>query len=292
MASVIGVRFKKVGKIYYFNPTDLKISIGENVIVETTRGVEFGEVVISNREVKKVSGELKKVVRIATKKDVDTYENNKKKEQEAYDVCVEKIKKHKIDMNLISAEYTFDESKILFYFTAEGRVDFRDLVKDLAGVFRTRIELRQIGVRDKSKMVGGLGICGRALCCSTFLDDFQPVSINMAKDQGLSLNPVKISGTCGRLMCCLKYEQDVYEDLNAVAPPYGSIVKTPNGKGMVIENQILKRSVRVKLEDVDVPETFSLDDIKILKKGKVYTDNKNADQAPQRGRNKKNKDNN
>ena len=279
MAIVIGVRFKKIGKIYYFDPLGKQIEVGEHVIVETARGIEFGDVVLSNREVsdKKIVGELKKVIRVATDHDVSEYKMNKKKEQEAYKVCLEKIKKHKINMNLISTEYTFDKSKILFYFTADGRVDFRELVKDLASIFRTRIELRQIGVRDKSKMVGGLGICGKTLCCATFLDDFQPVSINMAKDQGLSLNPVKISGTCGRLMCCLKYEQDVYVELNSLAPPISSVVKTPDGRGIVIENQILKRSCKVRLDGVDIPKYYDLNDIKIIKAGRTTQDSKKID---------------
>ena len=270
MAIVIGVRFKKIGKIYYFNPLEKQIDAGENVIVETARGIEFGEVVLANREVddKKLVSELKKVIRIATNEDKVVYNNNKKLEKEATVICSEKIAKHKIDMKLISTEYTFDKSKILFYFTADGRVDFRELVKDLASVFRTRIELRQIGVRDKSKMVGGLGVCGKTLCCATFLDEFQPVSINMAKDQGLSLNPIKISGTCGRLMCCLKYEQDVYEELNSLAPPLGSIVKTTDGRGVVIENQILKRMCKVRLDGVDIPKVYDLNDIKVIKIGR------------------------
>ncbi|MFI3226453.1 MAG: stage 0 sporulation family protein [Clostridia bacterium] len=279
MATVIGVRFKKIGKIYYFSPRNMNIEVGQNVIVETARGVEFGDVALSNREVsdKKIVGELKQVIRIATEKDIAEYQINKQKEKDAFDVCTEKIKKHKIHMNLISTEYTFDRSKILFYFTADGRVDFRELVKDLASVFRTRIELRQIGVRDKSKMVGGLGICGKTLCCSTFLDDFQPVSINMAKDQGLSLNPVKISGTCGRLMCCLKYEQDVYAELNSYAPSNGSLVKTPDGRGVILENQILKRTVKVRLDGVDIPKYYDLNDIKVLKAGRVQHESKKID---------------
>lgn len=270
MATVIGVRFKELGKIYYFDPKGREIPLGESVIVETARGLEFGKVVMTNHQVseEKLNGELKKVVRIANEKDKKDIEFNAQKQADAHKVCLEKIKKHKINMKLVSTEYTFDRSKILFYFTADGRVDFRELVKDLASIFRTRIELRQIGVRDKSKMVGGLGICGKTLCCNTFLDDFHPVSINMAKDQGLSLNPVKISGTCGRLMCCLKYEQDVYEELNALAPPYGTQVKTPDGKGMVVENQILKRTVKVRLENSDVPKFYDLNDIKILKLGR------------------------
>lgn len=271
MAIVIGVRFKKVGKIYYFDPVGQEIPVGKNVIVETARGIEFGEVVITNREVsdETLVGELKKVIRLASEKDAEEHKTLVIREKEAYDMCKQRIKKHNINMNLISAECTFDKSKILFYFTADGRVDFRELVKDLASVFRTRIELRQIGVRDKSKMVGGLGICGKTLCCSTFLDDFHPVSINMAKDQGLSLNPVKISGTCGRLMCCLKYEQDVYVELNSVTPPLGTKVQTKDGKGVIIENYILKRSSKVRLENVDIPKIYDVTELKIIKNSRT-----------------------
>ena len=215
MAEIIGVRFKTVGKVYYFDPVGISLDLGQKVIVETARGIECGEVVIKNRNVteNEIVAPLKPVMRIATEQDIKTIKINKSKEKEAFNICQAKIEKHKLVMKLVDVEYTFDNNKILFYFTADGRVDFRELVKDLASIFRTRIELRQIGVRDESKMLGGLGVCGRPFCCSSFLGEFQPVSIKMAKEQGLSLNPTKISGTCGRLMCCLKYEQDVYEEL-------------------------------------------------------------------------------
>ncbi|MGN1169347.1 MAG: stage 0 sporulation family protein, partial [Acutalibacteraceae bacterium] len=215
MSEVVGVRFKEVGKVYYFDPDGLKLKKGDRVIVETARGVECGEIAMDNRDVSEdeIVKPLKKLLRVATQEDLDRVAENKKKEKSAFEICEKKIAKHKLDMKLVDIEYTFDNSKILFYFTADGRVDFRELVKDLAGVFHTRIELRQIGVRDESKMLGGIGICGRPFCCGTFLGDFQPVTVKMAKEQGLSLNPTKISGTCGRLMCCLKYEQDAYEHL-------------------------------------------------------------------------------
>ncbi len=211
MTEVIGVRFKSVGKVYYFDPNGERVSAGQYVIVETARGIECGEVVLENRQVDdgKIIAPLKPVIRVANQEDLKNMEKNHAKEKEAFSICLGKIQKHKLDMKLVDVEYTFDNNKILFYFTADGRVDFRELVKDLASVFKTRIELRQIGVRDESKMLGGLGVCGRPFCCSTFLGEFQPVSIKMAKEQGLSLNPAKISGTCGRLMCCLKYEQNV-----------------------------------------------------------------------------------
>ena len=215
MAEVVGVRFKEVGKVYYFNPVNNKLNSGDMVIVETARGFECGEIATPNKTVddSEITHPLKPIVRIATEKDLQRLAENKEKEKEAYQICEQKIAQHKLDMKLVNVEYTFDNSKILFYFTADGRVDFRALVKDLASVFRTRIELRQIGVRDEAKMLGGLGMCGKPFCCSTFMGEFQPVSIKMAKEQGLSLSPVKISGTCGRLMCCLKYEQEAYTDL-------------------------------------------------------------------------------
>ncbi|MCR5484508.1 MAG: stage 0 sporulation family protein [Clostridiales bacterium] len=250
MAEIIGVRFKEVGKIYYFDPVGNKFSKGDKVIVETARGVECGDIAIDNREVAddQLVKPLKPVIRAATKEDFDTIEKNKQKEAEAFKICLEKIEKHKLAMKLINVEYTFDGGKILFYFTADGRIDFRELVKDLASVFRTRIELRQIGVRDESKMLGGLGMCGREFCCSSFLGEFQPVSIKMAKEQGLSLNPVKISGACGRLMCCLKYEQDSYEHLLKITPKVGAIVKTEDGNGTVIENNLLTGILKVRLD--------------------------------------------
>lgn len=250
MVQIVGIRFKRVGKIYYFDPAGMKITTDMHVIVETARGLEMGEVVIANREIeeKNVVQPLKKVIRIATEEDFKKAKENKQKEKEAFDICLKKIKEHKLNMKLVEVEYTFDLNKILFYFTADGRVDFRELVKDLASVFRTRIELRQIGVRDESKMLGSYGICGRNLCCSQFLGDFAPVSIKMAKEQGLSLNPTKISGTCGRLMCCLKYEQDAYEDLLKTTPNVGAIVKTPSGKGVVESVSLLKGKLKVNIE--------------------------------------------
>ena len=250
MTEIIGVRFKNAGKTYYFSPGNLQISMNDQVIVETARGVECGQVVIANRRVddQKIVAPLKPVIRLATPGDLAQLEENRRKEREAFRICQEKIQRHHLQMNLVEVEYTFDNNKILFYFTADGRIDFRELVKDLAGVFRTRIELRQIGVRDESKLLGGLGICGRPFCCSTFLGDFQPVSIKMAKEQNLSLNPTKISGTCGRLMCCLKYEQEAYEDLLRITPRVGSVVRTPEGNGTVIENNLLTGMLKVQLD--------------------------------------------
>ena len=271
MTEIIGVRFKKVGKIYYFDPMGQEIAMGTRVIVETSRGIECGETVIPNREVddSQINQPLKKLIRIANEEDLEVLRNNERLEQEAFSICEQKIRKHELDMKLVAVEYTFDHSKILFYFSADGRVDFRDLVKDLASVFRTRIELRQIGVRDAAKMVGGLGICGHPLCCSTFLDDFQPVSINMAKDQGLSLNPTKISGTCGRLMCCLKYENEAYQELIRTSPTADSLVETPKGKGTVLDVSLLKGCCRVRLQsNPDSPEVFPCADCKILRRGK------------------------
>ena len=270
MTEIIGARFKDVGKIYYFAPGNIKFKAGDRVIVETVRGTECGEVAIPNRMVEddQLKSPLKSVIRLATQKDLEQIEENKKKEADAFKLCEEKIAKHGLKMKLVETEYTFDGNKILFYFTADGRVDFRELVKDLASVFRTRIELRQIGVRDEAKMLGGLGICGRPFCCSSFLGEFQPVSIKMAKEQGLSLNPSKISGTCGRLMCCLKYEQDVYDELLDAIPPEGSIVLTPEGKGVVTELDIFKGDVKVLLDSQKDGATkiFSKDKLKVLKR--------------------------
>ena len=253
MAVVIGVRFKEVGKIYYFDPDQKDYSLGELVIVETARGVECGTVAIANKEVadESIVKPLKKVVRSANKEDLRRMEENRQKEKRAYRICQEKINANKLEMKLVGVEYAFDNSKILFYFTADGRVDFRELVKDLASVFRTRIELRQIGVRDEAKMLGGLGICGRPFCCSSFLGEFQPVSIKMAKEQGLSLNPTKISGTCGRLMCCLKYEQPAYEELLRTTPKVGAVVNTPDGRGVVKEVSLLTWQLKVNLQSSD-----------------------------------------
>ncbi len=254
MSEVIGVKFKEGGKVYYFDPNGIIAKVDEAVIVETARGLECGVVAVANREVaeEEIVKPLKQVIRLATPKDVAQMEENRKREVHAFEVCQQKILDHKMDMKLVDVEYTFDNSKILFYFTADGRVDFRELVKDLASVFRTRIELRQIGVRDEAKMLGGLGICGRVFCCSSFLSDFQPVSIKMAKEQGLSLNPTKISGTCGRLMCCLKYEQNAYEDLLRTTPRVGSVVNTPEGPGTVTEIvNLLTGNLKVKIESGD-----------------------------------------
>lgn len=254
MAEIIGVRFKSVGKIYYFSPGNLKLSVGQKVIVETVRGIECGEVVMENRIIDdgELTSPLKTVIRAATPKDLDTVKENRKKEQEAAVICQEKIDAHKLDMKLVDVECTFDNNKLLFYFTSENRVDFRELVKDLAAVFRTRIELRQIGVRDEAKMLGGLGICGRPFCCKSFLGEFQPVSIKMAKEQGLSLNPTKISGTCGRLMCCLKYEQDSYEELLKTTPKVNAYVETPTGKGGYVEEvNLITGKLKVKPENSD-----------------------------------------
>ncbi len=248
MVKVIGVRFRKAGKVYYFSPGDEDIKIGQHVIVETARGVEYGYVVLGTHEVdeKKVVQPLKPVIRMATEADEETERRNKEKEKEAFKICLEKIKKHELEMKLIDTEYTFDNNKVLFYFTADGRIDFRELVKDLAAVFKTRIELRQIGVRDETKIVGGIGICGRPLCCTSYLSEFIPVSIKMAKEQNLSLNPTKISGVCGRLMCCLKYEEETYEELNGRLPNIGDYVTTDDGlKGEVHSVSILRQLVKV-----------------------------------------------
>ena len=268
MIKVIGVRFKKAGKIYYFSPADLKIEKGNYVIVETARGIEFGECVVGIKEIKEeeIVSPLKNVIRIADEKDINKHKENKDKEEKALDICLKKIQEHKLDMKLIDVEYTFDNNKVIFYFTADGRVDFRELVKDLATIFKTRIELRQIGVRDEAKMIGGLGPCGRPMCCSTFLGDFASVSIKMAKEQNLSLNPTKISGICGRLMCCLNYEQSTYEDIRKRLPKVGAIVKTENGTGPVVGNSIVKELVKVKLKkgDEEVVEEFKITDIELV----------------------------
>lgn len=256
MATVIGVRFKKAGKVYYFDPCDVWPRPGNNVVVETARGIEFGEVVTGAREVadEQIVTPLKKVLRIATEEDERRANFNTQREQEAFSICQEKIKKHKLDMKLVSVEYTFDNSKIIFYFTANGRVDFRELVKDLASVFKMRIELRQIGVRDEAKMLGGLGACGRNICCGSFLGDFQPVSIKMAKEQNLSLNPTKISGQCGRLMCCLKYEQEYYSQTLKRLPKVGKDIMTPDGAGVVTEISPIREKVKVRIHSAD--DTF------------------------------------
>lgn len=283
MAKVVGVRFKPVGKIYHFNPAGFEIKKGDHVIVETARGIELGKVVVETKEISpdNINKPLKDVIRIATEEDLRHAEANKAKEQEAFAICLEKIKNHNLEMKLIEVEYTFDGSKILFYFSADGRIDFRELVKDLASVFHTRIELRQIGIRDESKTLGALGICGRELCCAKFLGEFEPVSIKMAKEQGLSLNPTKISGTCGRLMCCLKYEQENYEELLKITPKQGAVVQTPDGRGVVEFVEMLKGKVKVRVEqgrEAALSE-YSVNDIKILKKPKDDTKlEKNAEE--------------
>lgn len=268
MTKVIGVRFRNVGKIYYFSPQDLEIKAGEHVIVETARGVEYGSVVLPPREVsdEKVVQPLKEVIRIATPQDDKKEEANRKREKEAFQICLKKIREHNLEMKLIDVEYTFDNNKILFYFTADGRIDFRELVKDLAAIFKTRIELRQIGVRDETKILGGIGICGRPLCCHTYLSEFVPVSIKMAKEQNLSLNPTKISGICGRLMCCLNYEQSTYEDIRKRLPKVGSVVQTEDGKGEVVSNNTVKEAVKVKLRkgDEEVIEEFKIENIALI----------------------------
>lgn len=257
MTRVIGVRFRPAGKIYFFAPGKLKIKTGDKVIVETARGVEFGSVVTGPKEVedKQITQPLKQVIRIATQEDKQKENKNREKEKEAFGICLEKIRKHGLEMKLIDAEYTFDNNKVLFYFTADGRIDFRELVKDLASVFRTRIELRQIGVRDETKIRGGIGICGRALCCHTYLSEFAPVSIKMAKEQNLSLNPTKISGVCGRLMCCLKNEEETYEELNRKLPNVGDFVTTDDGlKGEVQSVNVLRQLVKVIVDVGDEKE--------------------------------------
>lgn len=270
MKNIVGVRFKKPGKIYFFDPENLEINNKDFVIVETTQGQEFGEVVISNRKVEDSSLQkpLKKIIRIATAKDIKHNEENKKREKEAFEICNKKIKEHKLDMTLTDVEFKFDNSKVLFFFTADGRIDFRELVKDLATIFKTRIELRQIGVRDEVKRIGGNGICGRELCCCSFLGNFETVSIKMAKEQNMSLNPSKISGNCGRLMCCLKYEQEVYEEKINRLPKVGAIVKTEDGEGTVEGVETLKEILRVRLKDDNGEyyyKKYNAKDVKIIK---------------------------
>ena len=277
---VIGVRFKKVGKVYYFAPEGLAVKKGEHVIVDTARGPEFGEVWNANKFIKEsdIVPPLRPVIRIATKEDIVHNEENQKKEKEAFDICLKQIAEHGLDMKLVDTQFTFDNSKLLFYFTSSGRVDFRDLVKDLASIFRTRIELRQIGIRDEAKLLGGLGACGRPLCCASFLSDFVQVSIKMAKEQGLSLNSTKISGTCGRLMCCLRYEHDTYAYEISKTPSVDSVVKTEDGVGTVIETYPLAGNIKVKLHDkADVqPKIYHRDTVKVISHAKnVEKDEKN-----------------
>lgn len=269
MKNIVGVRFKKLGKIYFFNPKNLYIKKGDKVIVETAQGEEYGEVVIANRKVEdeKIIEPLKKVIRIANGRDHKHFEECRKKEKEAFKICQKKIKEHKLEMTLTDVEYKFDDSKILFYFTADGRIDFRELVKDLAAIYKMRIELRQIGVRDEVKRIGGNGVCGRELCCCSFLRDFEAVSIKMAKEQNLSLNPTKISGNCGRLMCCLKYESNVYEEKLKKLPNIGAIVRTEDGEGEVENIETLKETLRVKIKDGDnyVFKKYNVNDVEIIK---------------------------
>ncbi len=282
MAWIVGIRFRDVGKIYYFDPDGQKLKKGDKVIVETSRGVECGDVAMENRLVpdEDISHPLKKLIRIATKDDIKRVNDNKEKEKRAFDICVQKIAAHKLNMKLVNVEYTFDGNKVLFYFTADGRVDFRELVKDLAYIFKTRIELRQIGVRDEAKMLGGLGICGRPFCCNTFLGEFQPVSIKMAKEQGMSLNPVKISGTCGRLMCCLKYEQEAYTDLLKNTPKVGAIVNTPDGKGTVVDLNLLTGNLTVSLHKAPeaAPRNFKVSEVKVIKDAQIKIDKSEMEQ--------------
>ncbi|MEI3597889.1 MULTISPECIES: PSP1 domain-containing protein [unclassified Oceanobacillus] len=263
MIEVIGVRFKKAGKIYYFDPGEEQITPDSYVIVETIRGIEFGKVVIASKLVDEedVVLPLKKVIRVATDEDKRTVVENQKQAQKAMEACSVKVIEHELEMNMVDVEYTFDRNKIIFYFTADGRIDFRNLVKDLAAMFKTRIELRQIGVRDEAKMLGGIGPCGRMLCCSTFLGDFEPVSIKMAKDQNLSLNPAKISGLCGRLMCCLKYENDHYEEAKRELPDFGEAIKTPHGKGKVVGLNILEKLVHIELKEQERTIEYTLDEM-------------------------------
>ena len=273
MKEIVGIRFRKAGKIYYFAPNGIKFEQGDSAIVETVRGIECGEVMLENRELddNAISSPLKPIIRKADKNDLKVVEKNKIREQEAFKICVEKIEARGLKMNLVDVECTFDNNMLLFYFTADGRVDFRELVKDLAAIFRTRIELRQIGVRDEAKMMGGLGICGRPFCCSQFLGEFAPVSVKMAKEQGLSLNPVKISGTCGRLMCCLKYEQSAYEHLLKITPKVGAIVETPDGRGEVVDNNLLTGMLKVRLDrNPDAaPGKYNRRDVKIIKDAQI-----------------------
>lgn len=277
--NIIGVRFKKAGKIYHMDACDLDIQVGQYVIAETMRGVEYGTVEMAGIELEEPdeTKQIKKIIRIATEKDAEHEQKNKQRAKEAFNICLEKIKQHGLDMKLIDSEFTFDLNKLIFYFTSDGRVDFRELVKELASIFKTRIELRQIGVRDEAKIMNSIGACGRSLCCATFLDDFQPVSIKMAKDQSLSLNPTKISGVCGRLMCCLKYEEETYEFLNKSLPREGDYIETPDGRGTVLSVSILRQIVKaaVKRNPTDDSKIayYSTKEIKVLKQ-------KNVDELP------------
>ena len=271
MTEIIGVRFKPGGKMYYFNPKGEKVEVGQSVIIETSKGVEFAKCVQSNTMVDEMElvTTLRPMLRVATEEDFLQLERNKERQRRAYELCQQKIQEHKLDMKLVEVKYSFDGSKVMFYFTADERVDFRALVKDLASALRTRIELRQIGVRDEARMMGGLGICGRPFCCKAFLDDFQPVSIKMAKTQSISLNPTKISGACGRLMCCLKYEQDAYEDLIKHAPRLDSLVKTPDGIGVINQVNLLREQSRVVLDDdPETPKIYPNEELEVIRRGK------------------------
>ena len=288
MVKVVGIRFKTGGKVYYFDPGELPLKKEEFVIVETARGTECGEVTQAVHSVPDISitKPLKRVVRMADDVDVRKMRQNREDEKRAFTICEERIAKHKLEMKLIDVEYAFDRSKILFNFTADGRVDFRELVKDLAGVFRTRIELRQIGVRDESKMLGGLGICGQPFCCNRFLTDFQPVSIKMAKEQGLSLNPTKISGSCGRLMCCLAYEQNAYEYLNSITPTVGSYVKTPDGEGTVCETNPISGNIKIRLDKTpEIPKPYTREEVELLRAASRRASEKKRHRPPKKKNN-------
>lgn len=273
MVEIIGIKFKNTGKVYYFDPDRINFVVGESAIVETVRGVEIGDVTLENKLIseEELVSPLKRVIRKAEEADFLRAKENLEKEKEAFDICMKKIEEHKLNMKLIDVQYTFDRNKVLFYFTADGRIDFRELVKSLASVFRTRIELRQIGVRDEAKLLGGLGICGRSLCCASFLGDFEPVSIKMAKEQNLSLNPTKISGNCGRLMCCLKYEQDTYEQLLKRIPKIDAIVKTPDGRGVVIDHNVLRGTIKVKMDKSTdgILKMFNADEVVIIRDAEI-----------------------
>ncbi len=283
---IVGVNFREAGKIYFFSPGELKLSVGERVIVETSRGVEMGTVKVANKIVSssEIVSPLKPVTRSATPSDIQHYEKNRAAEEEAIAICQKKVEAHNLGMKLVGAEYTFDNSKLIFYFTCESRVDFRELVRDLASTFRTRIELRQIGIRDEAKMLGGIGVCGRKLCCSGFLSDFVQVSIKMAKEQNFSLNSSKVSGACGRLMCCLRYEHETYEEAIKQTPPNGSVVKTPDGEGVVIETKPLAREIKVRLNDndKDAPKLYKCSDVRVLSRpGKQASKEKDEEELPE-----------
>ena len=282
MKNIVGIRFRKPGKVYFFDPGYIRLNPKDKVIVETSLWEDIGEVVISKRELpdEKVPKDLKRIIRLASSKDIKRQEDNKQKEKKAMEVCKEQIKKHKLEMNLVDVEYKFDGSKIIFYFTADGRVDFRELVKDLAAIYKTRIELRQIGVRDEVRKIGGNGVCGRELCCCSFLNNFDIVSIKMAKEQSTSLNPSKISGNCGRLMCCLKYEQGVYEEKIKKLPKVGSIVKTEDGEGTIVSEEVLKERVKVqfKKDDVTTYKSYDAKDVKVIKAPTSKVEEENSEE--------------